>query len=259
MDFLKSATVIDVTHAQEVTFPVCTRPLSPTREMHGIACAIDGELTYYYDGGSQVLDKDKIVLLPKGSRYVIKCTKPGRFAIINFKTAEETSPDGYECVRGQGSVSVYMRNFRKMQKLLAYDRAGGRAELFSCMYSIISAILIDRESRSYPSPLSHALNYIEENIGRADMKNSDISDSVGISEVYMRKLFVKHLNTSIKEYVRCRRIDLARAMLNDTAKSVTEIADECGYSGIYHFCRSFKANIGVTPGEYRENNRNLAF
>ena len=91
------------------------------------------------------------------------------------------------------------------------------------------------------------------------MKNSDISDSVGISEVYMRKLFVKHLNTSIKEYVRCRRIDLARAMLNDTAKSVTEIADECGYSGIYHFCRSFKANIGVTPGEYRENNRNLAF
>ena len=40
-------------------------------------------------------------------------------------------------------------------------------------------------------------------------------------------------------------------MLELSAKSVGEIAEECGFSDASYFTKSFKTAYGVTPKEYR--------
>ena len=41
-------------------------------------------------------------------------------------------------------------------------------------------------------------------------------------------------------------------MLRDTRDPIAEICRQVGYGDIKHFTRTFKAETGVTPGEYRK-------
>ena len=55
------------------------------------------------------------------------------------------------------------------------------------------------------------------------------------------------------KYVNLLRINKSKKMLETTAKSVTEIALECGYSSLRSFNRTFLAQEKITPTEYKKN------
>jgi AraC-like DNA-binding protein len=48
------------------------------------------------------------------------------------------------------------------------------------------------------------------------------------------------------------RIEKARALLEYGHKSVTEVAELCGFSSIHYFSRKFKKKTGVSPSEYNK-------
>lgn len=49
------------------------------------------------------------------------------------------------------------------------------------------------------------------------------------------------------------RLDLAKNYLESSDLSIGQIADACGFSDMYYFCRQFKLKNGVSPGVYRKN------
>ena len=51
-------------------------------------------------------------------------------------------------------------------------------------------------------------------------------------------------------YLRRLRMEKAKELLKLPEKSVGEIAEEVGYSGIYQFSRVFKREALMTPSEY---------
>ena len=71
----------------------------------------------------------------------------------------------------------------------------------------------------------------------------------------MRKLFLSYYHITPKQYVLDIRIRKAKQLLCDTPFSVTAIAEECGFSSVYHFCRVFKEKTGFTPTEYANLNK----
>ncbi len=44
-------------------------------------------------------------------------------------------------------------------------------------------------------------------------------------------------------------------MLVDTPFTVAAVAEECGFSSLYNFCRTFKNKTGMAPREYANINR----
>ena len=54
-------------------------------------------------------------------------------------------------------------------------------------------------------------------------------------------------------YVTMFRISKACEMLAETELPVSEIALLCGFGGISQFNRSFRADTGTTPRDYRKN------
>jgi AraC family transcriptional regulator of arabinose operon len=48
------------------------------------------------------------------------------------------------------------------------------------------------------------------------------------------------------------RLELARHYLRTTDWSVTKIAETCGFSDVYYFCRQFGAKTGTPPGKFRK-------
>jgi AraC family transcriptional regulator len=57
------------------------------------------------------------------------------------------------------------------------------------------------------------------------------------------------------QFVTARRIDRAKALLLDTSLSVADIAHAVGLSNVRHFRQLFRAQLGVLPGELRENRK----
>ena len=55
--------------------------------------------------------------------------------------------------------------------------------------------------------------------------------------------------------IRILRLEKARKMLIKKENSLWQIAEQCGFSSVYHFCRMFKQRTGLTPTQYAANNK----
>lgn len=75
----------------------------------------------------------------------------------------------------------------------------------------------------------------------------------GISSQYLRALFYKD-GTSFSDFVRERRLDMARGMLEAASPSprrISDIAYACGFGDLSHFNHAFRRRFGMTPSEAR--------
>ncbi|QVL30330.1 helix-turn-helix domain-containing protein [Telmatocola sphagniphila] len=78
-----------------------------------------------------------------------------------------------------------------------------------------------------------------------------LAADVGVHPTYLASSFHKHFGMSIGEFVRLRRIDRARDLLDKTDQPLSEVALLLGFSDQSHFCRVFKKQTGYSPLEYR--------
>lgn len=72
---------------------------------------------------------------------------------------------------------------------------------------------------------------------------------------HLALLFKKHMNTTIHEYVRAKKMDHAAYLLKNTDFNITEIAIQLGYSELGHFSALFKQIYRCSPLEYRKKNK----
>lgn len=96
------------------------------------------------------------------------------------------------------------------------------------------------------------LLYIDSNISQ-DLSLERISKALNIVPSYVSTVFSRNFNTSLNSYINKKRISVAKAMLQNTSKSITEIAFESGFSSIRSFNRRFKESEWLTPSEFRDS------
>jgi AraC-like DNA-binding protein len=57
------------------------------------------------------------------------------------------------------------------------------------------------------------------------------------------------------DYIRNRKIEKAKMMLLKTNLTIMEIAEKCGFYEAKYFREVFKKNVGVSPKQYRNEER----
>jgi two-component system response regulator YesN len=72
-------------------------------------------------------------------------------------------------------------------------------------------------------------------------------------------LFKNHLGVSFITYLNTIRIRAACEMLKSGKYKLAEIATRCGFNSIPYFCKVFKDEKGMSPTEYKKNNRKDIF
>ena len=148
--------------------------------------------------------------------------------------------------------AAYWRDFEALRELMMLGpkhrlRAIGR------FYEILHRLA--QESDMEKDALSPIVAYLEQYYADPTLSNATLAEQGGISEVYMRQLFRERFGISPKQYVQELRMQKARQLLAEGNASVGEIAAACGFTAIYHFCRSFKEAVGQSPTVYRRENR----
>ena len=83
-----------------------------------------------------------------------------------------------------------------------------------------------------------------------------VSHAAGLSPMVFSRVFSRVVRKNFSQYVLELRLDRACRLLTETARSISEIGYESGFSNLSNFNRLFRKNRGMTPREYRCRIRN---
>lgn len=96
------------------------------------------------------------------------------------------------------------------------------------------------------------LKYIDENID-SRLTLAELAQKCFYNPSYFSRIFKEKFGVTFLEYVAKRRLTYAIELLQSTALSLDEIAEQVGFSdtkGLYH---AFSRYMDATPSEYRKN------
>ena len=102
--------------------------------------------------------------------------------------------------------------------------------------------------------VKEALSYIEQNF-QNDISVEDISASCGLNRSYLGKIFHDTIGRSPQEFLISYRMTKAAELLKITSLSIADIGNAVGYPNQLHFSRAFKNVYGVSPRNWRNENK----
>ena len=126
------------------------------------------------------------------------------------------------------------------------------SELMKEMFSSYCRLVSKHSTASYSPIVKKTVMLIDSDIS-AELSLATLAEAQGISGGYLATLFKKETGKTISEYIRDRRIEHAKYLLNTTHLQIQTVALHCGIMDVQYFSKIFKKQIGKTPKEYRED------
>ena len=107
-----------------------------------------------------------------------------------------------------------------------------------------------KESIHVQEAIAYIKNYYSQKI-----TVEDIANYLALNRSYLYTIFMNSLGISPKDFLTEFRISRGKEQLALTNLSVEEIAVSCGYRNSLAFGKVFKQKVGITPTQYRNDNR----
>jgi len=101
--------------------------------------------------------------------------------------------------------------------------------------------------------MKRAMTFIEQHLGDADINIGDMAEATATSRSGLNRKMKSLLGVTPLDFIREARIRKACQMLKNGA-SVNDAAYSCGFSDPKYFGKCFKAEMGMTPTEYKVKN-----
>jgi len=101
--------------------------------------------------------------------------------------------------------------------------------------------------------LARAIAFIHEHFAEP-VEVRKVAHIAGFAPGYFSQLFKRHERMTFESYVRKLRVRRAQQLLKGTDLSAERISQLCGFSLRPYFFRVFKADVGMTPLQYRGAN-----
>ena len=108
---------------------------------------------------------------------------------------------------------------------------------------------LNNQTKTIPSSLERMIVYIKKNLTRP-LGLSDVAANCKLSPSYASRLFKKHLNKTVSEFINDEKLFFACELLESTNLNISEIADYLGYGDVFYFSKIFKKKFGKSPSKY---------
>jgi AraC family transcriptional activator of pobA len=124
------------------------------------------------------------------------------------------------------------------------------AALGVLLVSSLVHVSVDEEAIENSRLIRRAQKALMEKYG-ARPTVSEVADRLGISTVWLNRLFIRETGASPGDWARARRLAEAKRLLELGQLTTSEIALELGYSSGQVLATAFRKECGMTPSEYR--------
>jgi AraC-like DNA-binding protein len=216
---------------------------------------IAGSCTYRFDDKIEFhAGEGDVFYLPYRSVYTMFIhTNDYQFIFCDFQFAETEARYGvlYPNQKQKNTDNLFLKLLNK------YDSpsVNAKTECMSILYGIYSILQQDAQKiylgKNKENKASEALRYIDESFNLPEFSISLLADQIGVSEVYIRKLFKAKYGISPSKYLIKVRLDHAKKLIGYPFMTLEECAMQSGFSSLQYFCRLFKKETGISPGKYR--------
>lgn len=102
--------------------------------------------------------------------------------------------------------------------------------------------------------ISRCINYIHDHF-LEELTIEQLSTIAFVSPSHLTRIFRQRTGYSPLAYVRAYRLSIAKHELLHSANSIEKIAMLSGFHDAKYFSRFFKAEVGMTPRDYRKKNQ----
>lgn len=131
--------------------------------------------------------------------------------------------------------------------------------LFKLLLEQVEMLLrCEKEAAPPPLTLETVLQFTHENYTSNNFSLQLLADHFGVSISYLSLFFKEHHGGNLLNYYTELRMKKARDLLEHTDLPLKEIVGAVGYSNPSSFIRRFKQLYGITPGEYKKEQRKKA-
>ena len=246
------------------------------REGEGIQCINYNEYNY---------SKGSIFLLPPLKCHSFSIEKPTNFVFLKFSDSFFKNTKGMSIDRNEWfrEASYILSNYnqlpgdiirndldkRHIESLIAMilqeSRNYGQESvnlITSLMTSILEILIRNIKKTNYfegpqhnaDDRISKMLTYINENIDKTELlKVENLADVFMMSTTYVSEYFKKQVNMPLREYIIKAKLKLVEIRLLNSDFTLTEIAQELGFTDVSHLSKTFKKYVGTSIREFKNN------
>lgn len=119
-----------------------------------------------------------------------------------------------------------------------------------CSSSFVFMYRIKEKQTGYHHLIRSAKEYIFQHLhDKINLK--EMSEAIGTSQNYLSQLFHKSEGITLQQYILKERVSRAVNLLSFSDYTIQEISDYLNFSSSSHFGKVFKAEMHMTPSEYR--------
>ena len=219
-----------------------------------------GERTYIIDGTFIELSKYDIALIKP---YEIHSTDGGKYSryLLYFKDEyldrffTEEAKKKVILFFSRKKLSLSKDDFERLKELLLELKNDNDNFLVFCEIMKLFNDNCDGNDGMEISPRNKLISRVVEYLANhyLEIENLDsLAEKFFITKHYLCRLVKKETGVSVVTYINTHKLQLACEKLQFTRKNVEEIAIECGFNSSMYFCKVFKKNMGMSPGEYRK-------
>ena len=213
-----------------------------------------------------VAEKGDWFFIPSGTEhsYYNDPEKPFEKYWVHFDVAPEVKiftklnlplvikPQNFSHLKGVFSKMISLSNSTKLTDKLIVK---------SCLFSLLAeyvkqadidgnAILVGYKNER----LDTVLRYINENLG-SDLSIEVLSKKYFAHPTHFIRAFKSKVGTTPAKYIRQKKVERVKLLLETTALSLQEIADALAFTDSAHLTRLFKNFYGTTPSNYKSLNK----
>jgi AraC-like DNA-binding protein len=218
---------------------------------HELIFTLSGNSTVYFNDQTLHTPPNSIRYLPAGNytKYVVDRQERGECIDIFFSSNEPLDQEAFVIQMHNEKIATL---FKKIFSLWVQKDEGYYMECVSILYNILAQM----QKNSY-LPDAHlqkiqpAIEYIQNNFLSKDPITTEKLVSVcKISYSYIKKLFALKYKISPKRYILQLKMNYACDLLQCGEYTVSQVAEQCGYSDIYTFSHQFKSEFGISPMQF---------
>ncbi|WBX74872.1 AraC family transcriptional regulator [Tenacibaculum ovolyticum] len=245
----------------------------------------DGEGTQCINYNDYTYSKDSIFLLPPLKCHSFSIEKPTKFVFLKFTDSFFKNINNVSINRNEWfkEASYILSNYNQLpgdiikndidrnhlesliEIILKESRNYGNESISlitSLMTSILELLIRNIKKGTYfevsknnsDDRITRILTYINENINKTELlKIENLADVFMMSPTYVSEFFKKQVSMSLREYIIKAKLKLVEIRLLNSDYTLTQIADDLGFTDVSHLSKTFKRYTGVTIREFKNN------
>ena len=167
-----------------------------------------------------------------------------------------TSRGGTFCELSNEAVIEADKLFLEIDNILNDNRGIKYARLASALVGLVDiGISYTEKTDKANDKLTDIISFISDN-ALNKITIDEICEKTYISKHHLCRIFKENMGVTIGEFIKKRRISVAKQLLRNSDYKITEIAQKCGFSDNGFFAKVFLKEVGITPSAFRAECKN---